>query len=157
MTANHGAIGADFDLPTAAANFALGDTTFGADGTCWVYVQASGAITQYDAVAIDEDYQAAALTTALAAAKHLIGFAQVAFADNEYGWVATRGSNINVRVSTSVTADTVLWTSSTAGAVTNATAGSKLLGVTVVTALSTAGNVEIIATYPIFSSAGSTD
>jgi hypothetical protein len=157
MTANHGAIGAHFALPTTEAEFALGDTTFGADGTEWMYVQAGAAIDQYSWVAVDENFQAVEGTTALAEVQHRICFAQVAFADDDFGWVASKGSNINVLIPDSISADGVLFTSSTAGMLTDATSGARLLGVTIVTGLSTAGNTEIMATFPHWVSTGTTD
>jgi len=87
----------------------------GTDNTEWVYVQASGAITQYDCVAIDENFQAAAMTKTLADAGHDVGFAQVAFVDNDYGWVACDGANNSVRVAASCAADVSLYTTATAG------------------------------------------
>ena len=120
-----------------------------------MYVQASGAIDQYDCVLIDEDFQAAASLHANAGASHLVGFAQVAFEDNDYGWVALQGSNISVNVTDNATADAQLYFSSTAGTLnTLATQGAgtayvALDGVVVVAAASGGGASEIIATYPV--------
>lgn len=61
------------------------------NGATWMYVKASGAITQYQAVIItNQTLLASPLTTTLATATNpqCIGIAQYAFADTEYGWVA---------------------------------------------------------------------
>lgn len=146
-----GLLGVDLtDTPTTQ-EWVLGTTAPGTDNSEWVYVQASGAITQYDWVAIDENFQAAAGTKALADAGHQVGFAQVAFADNDYGWIATKGTNISVRAAASCAADTILYTSGTAGVLDDAsTSQTEIKGVTAVTAASAGGitNVEVIATYP---------
>lgn len=84
------------------------------DGKRWIYVQANGTISQYDAVGIDEDGQAAPLTKAMADDNWKIGVAQVAFADDEYGWVQIYG-NTTVNVLANCGADTALYTSGTAG------------------------------------------
>jgi hypothetical protein len=155
MTAIYSPIGADVANVHTTAQFKLGTRGYGDDGSEWVYVQASGAITQYDAVGIDEDFQADQVDSTVGGAAWLPGFAQVAFADNDYGWVATRGSNLYVRAK-NVSADSQLAVGSTgvsAGVLSVSATGSvRLNGVVVITtAGSTAAhNVEIIATAPHF-------
>lgn len=158
-----GALGIDLTATTegtttdgAGAKFTLGQRVTGSDNTEWVYVQASGAITQYDVVAIDENYQAATVTSALAGAGHLAGFAQVAFDDNDFGWVALRGSNISVRAAQSCAADAKLFVGCTgvsAGVVDDASVTGRvtLQGVVLVTAGGTGTTArEILATNPVF-------
>lgn len=131
--------------------FGEGDRATGSSGTVWVYVQASGAITQYDWVAIDENFQAAAGTDALAGVGHMIGFAQVAFADNEWGWVAIEGSDIKVRAAPSCVADGNLWSFTTSGVLDDATSAGaiEIHGVTTITTVATNTTaVEIIARAP---------
>lgn len=149
-----GTIGIDLTAKTAGtttdgenAIFSLGHRVAGTDNSEWVYVQAGGAITQYDAVAIDENYQAVALTSALALAGHMIGFAQVAFSDNDLGWVALEGSNITARIAGSCAADVQLYTSATAGVLDDTSAGVLIRGVVAVTTNSTtaASTSEVIA------------
>ena len=138
------------DTPTTQA-IQLGTKVSTDDNGTYLYVQANGAITQYDAVGVDENYQAASLTTAMADDGWMIGFAQVAFADNDYGWVALTGSNINVAVLASCAADTALYTTSTAGTLssTTNTSGTKIDGVVAVVSAGTAATTtEIIATWP---------
>jgi hypothetical protein len=60
----------------------------------FVFVQADGAIDQYGFVKIEQDGQAAMLTTTNAGSQGLlVGVAQVAAADNEYLWVWVGGLN----------------------------------------------------------------
>jgi hypothetical protein len=94
------------------------------DGTQYLLVQAGAAITAStkapNAVAIDEDYQAVLMTTALASAGHRLGFAPIGtgiplIPDNEFFWARVSGSNFNARVVIDTAADTYLRTSATAG------------------------------------------
>ena len=149
--ATSGCLGVDFTATPTSAEFDLGTVVIGTDNTEWVYVQAGGAITQYHCVAIDENYQAVHLTTALNGVGHKIGFAQVAFVDNDYGWIATRGSNIKLMVASSCAADTMLFTTTGAGILddASASAASRVYGVVTVAANpSAAAAVEVIATFP---------
>src|SRR4030067_211074 len=107
MTDIYEPAGVDITATPTSPQFALGQTAKGADKTEWVYVQASGAITAYDCVAIDEDFTARAVTSALAGAGHRAGFAQVAFADNNYRWGATKGTNILVCAASSCPSESV--------------------------------------------------
>lgn len=152
-----GIIGIDLDVTTSGtttdgenAEFALGTTTPATDGQEYMYVQAGEAISQYDCVAIDENYQAVKMTKALADAGHRPGFAQVAFSDNDLGWVAVQGSNISVNVLASCAADVQLYTTGTAGSLDD-TSGSQtaIRGVVLVTAATTTASTrECIAVNP---------
>jgi len=133
------------------AEFVLGTVVHGSDNTRWVYVQAGGAITQYDCVAIDENFQAVAMTHALALAGHQVGFAQTAFDDNDLGWVATSGTNISARLAASCVKDVQLYTSGTAGVLDDtATSTASLIRGVVSIQSATAGvtSREIIANFP---------
>lgn len=144
-------VGANFGTPGTSADFSVGSRAIGTNGTEWVYVKASAALTQYAAVAVDEDYNATSLTKALADAGHRVGWAQAAFAANDYGWVAISGSNIQGRVAASCAADVALYTTATAGVMDDdPTAQTKLNGVRIVTAGSAGGisNREMIVTNP---------
>lgn len=144
--------GVDFYNTKTDAQFAVGTEVTGSNGTEWVYVQASGAITQYHAVAVDESFQAASLTKALADVNHTIAFAQAAFADNEYGWVCKRaGGSEKVLVKASCAADGPLYTSASAGVLDDASASQTLIdGVCVVTTATASGTQAevVIATNP---------
>lgn len=153
-----GTLGIDLAATTAGtttnganAKFRLGQTVLGSDGSRWVYVQAGEAITQYMTVAIDEDFQAKKITKTLADAGHQVGFAQVGFADNDFGWVCVHGpGNITVRVLASCAADVQLYTSGTAGILDDTSASQNLVRgvVLVVAASATVSNREAIAVYP---------
>ncbi|MCI0557644.1 MAG: hypothetical protein MN733_04055 [Nitrososphaera sp.] len=152
-----GMIGAKLYQVDSSKLFDLGTCVMGTDNTEWVYVEASGTITVYDVVAIDEDYQAAACSSALAGAGHTPGFAQQAFTDGQFGWVALKGSNIKVRAASSCAADALLYVGTTGlsnGVVDDASASGRvtLQGVVLVEAntSSTTTALEIIATNPIF-------
>lgn len=58
------------------------------DEVVYQYVHANGSIAQYNLVTLDKDFEAADGTTTTSGARPTrCGVAQVAFADNEYGWV----------------------------------------------------------------------
>ena len=152
--ATSGLVGASLLTTTTTAQHKLGTRCQGTDGTEWVYCVSSGAITQYQLVGINEDYDAFSMTTALAAQSDRLGFAQNAFAAGEYGWVAIAGSNIKVRTKASAVADAQLWTTASAGVVDDATAAGalKIDGVVLVSSAGTAANgaagIEVKAAWP---------
>lgn len=152
-----GPVGANPDRVTSgtstdgeSAEFKLGTRAYGPDGTEYVYVQAGAALlsatTDPNAIAIDENYQAQLMTTALALVGHELGFAPAAvIADNDFFWARTNGSNFNGRVAASASADTYLRTTVTAGRLGTASTASAVVftGVVIVTAASastSAGN-----------------
>lgn len=156
-----GIIGAKLDAVTTGtttdgegALFSLGTRSLGNDGTEWVYVQAGAAIDQYDCVLIDQDYQMQAITTTLAteadtSAGDLIGFAQVAFADNELGWVAVKGANIQCNLSASCADHVLLYTTATAGTLDDASAGVLINGVVSNATITASTNAEVVASNPV--------
>lgn len=148
--ATSGTLGVRLAAESATQEHELGTRVKATDGGELVYVQANGAITQYDAVGIDENYQAAALTTAMLGDGYFVGFAQIAFTDNYYGWVHLTGSNINVRVADSCAADVALYSTGTAGVLDDATTTTKVDGVVAVAANGTTvtASVEVMATWP---------
>jgi hypothetical protein len=109
------------DVPSLPAK--VGDVGSAPVGE-FVFVQANGAIAQYAFVVIETDGQAAELTTTNAGSNGLlVGAAQVAFADNEYGWVWVGGlrgggvgSGIKGTILTGYVAGNNLNTTATAGA-----------------------------------------
>lgn len=150
--ATSGVIGTDFSSTSTTPKFALGHVVEGENGSRWMYVLASGAITQYDYVCIDEDYTARAGTKANVDAGHSIGFAQVAFASADYGWVAMQGrGNISVRTADSTSADVALYTTATAGVVSSTSTSQTQIKSLVAVAANSSGGVaarEVIATHP---------
>lgn len=115
--ATDGLIGANLEVPTTDAEFALGTKVTANDGTEFYYVQANGAIDAKDFVVVSEAYQATAAVLATGDYGDMGAVAQVAFADDEYGWVARIGSSSNLTVNTlaSANANAVLHTTATAG------------------------------------------
>lgn len=152
----NGIIGADLTATPAGTGtssdegneFALGTRAETNDGGIAVYVHAAGAIDQYDFVSIDENFEATALADDGGAAGHMVGVAQVALADNDFGWVHIEGTNIKGNVLASCAADTeALFTTGTAGHVDDATSAGaiRLVGVVLVAAAAGANtNKEII-------------
>lgn len=132
------------------APWTLGTKLEGSDNTEWVFVQAGEALTQYACLTIDEDFQAVEAGTTAAVAGHMVGFAQVAFSDNDFGWVATQGTNITARIAGSCAADVQLYLSGTDGILDDTSTGVLLRGVTATTTNSTtaASTSEIIAMNP---------
>lgn len=96
----------------AGAPYALGTRCVGNDGTVWVYGQAASAIGKYFAVALTGAYQASLLNATNAGQGFLIGFAQCAFADNDFGWfaLAGTGSNFGIKVRSSCASGVPLYT-----------------------------------------------
>jgi hypothetical protein len=123
-------IGVDLEKTTAVADFALGTTVKLEEGGEAIYVQASGALTGEGYVAlIDKDFQAALIDTTLSATAFglRVGVAQVAFADNAYGWLVTKGET-QLRVNASAAANVALNTTATAGQLDDdGTAGAEIV------------------------------
>lgn len=152
-----GTIGVDLDGVTTGtttdgvnALFPLGLCVNATDGQVYQYVQAAEAITQYDWVGVDENHQMNQLSATEAGDGWTVGVAQVAFADNELGWVAIRGQNLQGRVLLSCNADAALRTSATAGALDDNTTGTEIRGAVCVAGntLTTTTNVEVLLTWP---------
>ena len=96
--------------------FALGTKVMATYNQEWTYVHAAEAIARYKWVGIDETFEASLLTAALVAAGYQIGVADaVALANDDFGWVATKGANLTASVSAATAVDTQLYTTSTAG------------------------------------------
>ena len=118
----------------------------------FVFVQANGAIAQYDFVHIDTEGQAAKCTTTLAAQTSQIGAAQIAAADNEYLWVwiggeqgGGTGKGIKGSILTGYVAKNTLYTTATSGSADD-TATTKLIGVVGLTATTATQTVELAST-----------
>ena len=149
-------IGAALTSPAASTtdgkSFGLGDRHVAHDGKEYVYVQASGAITGAGyVVSIDEDYQAAMLSTSNDAKGDKVGVAPAAFADNDYGWVQIYGPCV-IRVAASAAANARLNSTATAGQIDDdGTAGALPVEGAVLTTANggSAGTAAGILTYPI--------
>lgn len=122
-----GSFGVDYKRTFVQTNNLALPATLGTVGSSpegeFVFVQASGAIDQYAFVKIENDGQAAMLTTTNAGSQGLlVGVAQVAAADDEYLWVwvgglagGGAGSGIKGKAAASYAAKANLFTTATAG------------------------------------------
>lgn len=151
MSIDQNAAGANFTSTTASPTFGVGTRMRGADGSEWVYVQASGAITGAGyAVVIDEDFQAAMATNATALRGLSIGIAGTAFADDEYGWVQIYGV-CDIQVAASCAANAAITSTTTAGQLDDAagTGTKNILGLVLTTArAASAGTAPGVLSYP---------
>lgn len=110
---------------------AVGDIYWFNGKKAYMFVQANGAITGDGyVVSIDESYQAVMLdtdTAATVAEGQLVGVAETAFADNEYGWVQVFGP-CGIRSEQDALANAKLGPTAAAGQVDDAGAvGSKYI------------------------------
>jgi hypothetical protein len=79
-------LGVDITSYGTTQEHTLGTRVFGDQGQEYVYVRANGAITAKMTVKLESGYDVAASSTG-----RVFGIALVTLADNEYGWVQTRG------------------------------------------------------------------
>ncbi len=112
--ATDGKLGVDYTLTPTTADFTVGQTSLGSDGTMWMYVHANGAIVQYDFVTIDSDGEAQKVIGTDVIKGWRIGAAQVTFADNDYGWgvVGAAMGGVQGNVITGATAGAKLFANS---------------------------------------------
>lgn len=112
----------------------------------YIYVHANGAIAQYDFVVFDETFEGYQGTKALAEDHCSVGVAQVALADNDYGWVMVKGVG-EVNALTSCAAEVQLYTSATAGHLDDADASQHaVIGIRLSTAVG-GGGADSVACY----------
>ena len=111
-------VGVDLTATPTTPEFALGTIVNANDGV-YQYVHADGAIAQYALVKIDNSWEAAEGTTTLLPSTEpsAVGIAQVAFADNDYGWVFIGPGEASVLALTLCVHDVKIYTTATAGAV----------------------------------------
>lgn len=130
--------------------FKLGSVARLDDGGEAMYVHASATIAINDVVGIDENFEAAPLTKAMADDGWFIGVANdVAAADNDFIWVRMCGSNFSGNVLISCAADVALYTTATAGKLDDSsTSQTQVAGVVAAAAgdASATAAVEFIAT-----------
>lgn len=153
-----GLIGVDLDATVAGTGtssdegdeWALGTRVHTADGGVYIRVHAATAITQYDVVGVDENYEASALTAAMAGDGWTVGVSQVAASDNDFFWLAISGHGLNARLGASCAADTALRTTGTAGVLDDATGGTKIDGIVAVAAntVTVTNAKEVLLTWP---------
>jgi hypothetical protein len=146
-------IGVDLDAVIAGTGtssdesgaFHLGQRAVLDDNGEAMYVHASAAIAANDVVGIDENFEAAPLTKAMADDGWMIGVAaDVALSDNDFGWVRMKGSNFSGNVLASCAADAALYTSGTAGSLDDSSSSQTAIkGVVCVTAGSGGGKTAV--------------
>lgn len=114
-------LGVDLDSASSTEVFCRGTRVNAVDDTTnnysadYIYVSADAAITQYDVVKIDDDFDCTPLTTAISGSEPTrVGAAQIAFSDTELGWVAVKGS-FSLSALANCAADVKLYTTTTAG------------------------------------------
>lgn len=117
------------------------------DGGQAVYVRAASNISQYNAVLIPATNIATNATTARSAATKRLGVAQTSIASGDYGWVQI-GGKLRVNVLVSCNPAVPLYTTTTEGALDDATVSGALVSgiVTEVTA-SAASAMTAVAAY----------
>lgn len=122
---------------------ALGSRASGNNGTVWRYVRATVAVSQYDTVTFTNAWLAQPATGTSVATGGNIGFAQVAFAANEYGWVCTEADKITVSVSATAAPATQLYIATTSGKLSTTSGSGTLAGVFTDTNVSTTATVTL--------------
>lgn len=108
-------IGVDLTKTHSSAQFKLGAVAKGSYGQEYMYVQSSGAHALGALVAIDENFVSRSATTTIAKLANKPGWAQIAFTDGAYGWVATAGSKLYGKMKDNTAADAQLFTSNSVG------------------------------------------
>lgn len=132
--------GVDLTATNTTAKFAVGTEAQGGDGSRWIYVKANSAVTQYMWVGIAKDFTMNPGTKTHLDSGRQPAIAQVAFAANEYGWVAIKGGNdgLKVRAKNNCAISVALYSTATAGYVDDTSASQTLLNGLVLTDTSTA-------------------
>jgi hypothetical protein len=129
-----GLIGANFAVTHTTPQFAVGTRTVADSGTVWLYVKASIAIAQYDFCTMDSWFNANPLMGARVAQGEAIGCAQIAFAADDYGWVAVQGAGLIGNVTASAMPLLGVYASATTGRITTSSTGLyKMDGVNILT------------------------
>ncbi len=132
-------------------NHAVGVRSRGNNGSEWMYVgPATAVVNQYDVVWVNQNFGLAQITHNLAKTGGFVGFAQVAFATSDYGWVMLSGKpTINTIAST--VKEVPLYTCTTSGFLDDATSSTSAVGiqgvVLVTTTTATAGVA--LANFPV--------
>ena len=131
-------------------------------GSCpegeFLFVKASGAVSQYAWVVIDKDGNAAQMSQSNDVGQLQVGVAQVALADGEYAWVFAGGLSgggvgvgIKGKVAASYTSGADLYTTSTAGQVSSSSSSPavKVANVVGVESTTPAAAVELQSFGPL--------
>ena len=149
-----GRIGIDITNLTSACNYGVGETHFGARGSEFVYANSTGALNQGAICGINADGTLTALTGALlGTASNTVsirfGFVQTAFASSQFGFVATRGGKVLIRILGAGGMGVPLYTTDTAGALSATSASAsqfQIFGVSLESSVSASGSTASVAT-----------
>jgi hypothetical protein len=107
--------GVDVTKVTSTPIHALGSMARGAYGQTYVYVVSSGSLALGALAAVDELFVARGATTALSKEASQPAWPQVAFATDQYGWVATGGRKLYGKQKDGTAANAQLFTSTSVG------------------------------------------
>jgi len=147
-------LGVDFNNISSTQLFALGTKAFGTNNTEWVYVKMTGAAISGEMCSVASQGTARPVTTTAIACSGPaeLAWAQGAYADQDYGWVALRGDAVTVLMSSTCVPNTQLyWASGQArGALTTTAGSASMAGIQLLASSSTASLVltTAILTYP---------
>lgn len=142
---------------SAMGGFALGTTTFDHKGRAFTLVQADGALAQYAACGIPEDFDAIELDDTNAAANGAIGeaapvgVAMVAVTDNYYAWLARFGTGTDIKVlaASTCSAGTELTVTSTDGTLDDVATGVPVVGLKTIEDITASGSVQVTLNWPV--------
>lgn len=144
-----GKMGVKLDQVDTSAAHVVGTRVCGNENSEWMYIQAGSAVSQYNAVMIDQSSKAYPITTTNAASSTRIGFAQTSIASAKYGWVALQGTNISVSLAANCAPNVRLYTTGTGGVLDDAIVSAGLVeGVKATVTISNATAVRVIAVNP---------
>ena len=116
-----GAIGIDLTETSTTQDFELGHKVNTSDGGTAIYVKATSAVNQFDAVTLYPDDSARPATTSSAALYKALAFADtVSIAASSYGWVKLSG-RAKVKLAANCADLVPLFTTATAGVLDDAT------------------------------------
>lgn len=132
--------------------FSVGNRVNTPDGKEYVFIHADSAVAQYDVIGIPHDgsFVAAGLSTTTAPTGQEIGVAPYALASGDYGWVQVKG-DCRINVLGSCVKNIILWSTSTAGSLDDATASNYAVqGLQILSTNPTASatNMEGFINYP---------
>jgi hypothetical protein len=121
-------IGVDLTRTHATPQFKLGTIARASFGQEYVYAVSSGSHALGALVVVDEAFTSRSATTTNAKLAGGPGWAQIAFTDGVYGWIATRGTKLYGKQKDGTAADAQLFTSASVGIMgTVASAGAPVM------------------------------
>lgn len=131
---------------TQGRGFAVNNEAADGSGNLFRFVLASGALAQYDCVAISSTGVAQAITSTLAGAGAYVGVVQAALSSGYYGWAQVLGVT-SLNVLSTCSAGVALYTSGTAGSLDDTSSSQvKISGAQVLSNATTAGTYGAILT-----------